>query len=319
MGALGAGRMVSGGRVLSIALLSLAVGGCASVRSFIEPTSSSGPALNENVPTPDQFAAPYRAQAEQLERNGQLRQAVEAWSTALALAPNHEASRLALKLLRERIGREVAEHVRRGWHALAANGASEARRHFVAALALDPDSRAAQAGMSATPAPPAPELAKPTAAVVRPAAPTDSEPKLGPAPKLPSESKNYKSAAVAAKPTPAPKPTQREGTERPETLYVGAKAHLAASRDDDAYRLLVQLARVSPGYRDSTALLRDLRSRLVSQRYHDGMRLFREERLEAAIEQWRGVLELDSKHLDARRNIDQAEKMLHTLAAQQKH
>jgi cytochrome c-type biogenesis protein CcmH/NrfG len=56
----------------------------------------------------------------------------------------------------------------------------------------------------------------------------------------------------------------------------------------------------------------------VRQRYRDGLRLFREERLEEAIEKWRGVLELDARHANARRNIEQAEKMLRTLAAQQK-
>jgi hypothetical protein len=89
-------------------------------------------------------------------------------------------------------------------------------------------------------------------------------------------------------------------------------------RDEDAYRALAQLDRVSPGYGDSAALLRDLRARLVRHRYQDGMRLFREELLEDAIEQWRGVLALDPMHVEARRNIDQAEKMLRFLAAQQK-
>ena len=46
--------------------------------------------------------------------------------------------------------------------------------------------------------------------------------------------------------------------------------------------------------------------------------VLREERLEAAIEQWRGVLEHDPKHANARRNIEQAERMLRTLAAQPK-
>ena len=75
---------------------------------------------------------------------------------------------------------------------------------------------------------------------------------------------------------------------------------------------------MSPAYRDGATLLRDLRARLVRQRYQEGLRLFREELLEQAIEQWRGVLELDPKHADAHRNIDQAERMLRTLAAQPK-
>jgi tetratricopeptide (TPR) repeat protein len=110
----------------------------------------------------------------------------------------------------------------------------------------------------------------------------------------------------------------REETRKPDVLYATAREHLASGRDYEAYRALVQLDRANPGYRDSGALLQDVRARLVRQRYQEGMRLFREEQLEAAIELWRGVLEIDSTHTDARQNIDQGERMLRTLAAQPK-
>ena len=57
----------------------------------------------------------------------------------------------------------------------------------------------------------------------------------------------------------------------------------------------------------------------MRQRYQEGLRLFREELLEDAIAQWRSVLELDPKHAEARRSIEQTETMLRTLAAQSKH
>jgi tetratricopeptide (TPR) repeat protein len=101
-------------------------------------------------------------------------------------------------------------------------------------------------------------------------------------------------------------------------LYAAAQAHLAEQHDEEAYRALTQLSSVNPGYKDTAALLRSVRARLVQQRYQEGLRLLREEQLEAAIEQWRGVLELDPKHANARRNIDQADRMLRTLAAQPK-
>jgi tetratricopeptide (TPR) repeat protein len=294
--------MVSRRPLLGLALLAVALGGCAGLRPAAD---GPAPTLNAGVPTAEQLAAPYRAQAEQLERAGRLREAVEAWMSALAFAPGHEPSRHALKRLRERIDREVAEQLRQGWHALARDGAAEARRHFLAALALDPDSRAAQEALRATPAPPEP---KPTGLAVRPAVLTATDPRL----------------ADSSRPRPeargTAKPEARGGdeTEKPESLYAAAKAHLAAGRDDEAYRALTQLARVGPGYRDSAALLRDLRARLARQRYQEGLRLFREELIEAAIVQWRAVLELDPRHVDARRSIEQAEKMLHTLAAQPK-
>jgi tetratricopeptide (TPR) repeat protein len=285
--------MVSNRRMLALALLALAATGCATVR-LAPSVDAPAPALTASVPTADQLAEPYRAKAQQLQGAGRLRQAAEAWTTSLALAPGHEPSRQALKRLRERIDRDVAEHVRQGWHALGRDGAAEARRHFLAALALDPDSREAREALRATPAVPA------SAAEPRTIAPEARPARL-----------------TAARLVPQPRDGSSQAAD-PEALYAAARAHLAAGRDDGAYRLLVQLARVSPGYRDSAALLRDLRPRLIRRHYQDGLRLFREELIEEAIEQWRAVLEIDPGHVDARRNIEQAEKMLRTLAAQTK-
>jgi tetratricopeptide (TPR) repeat protein len=114
-----------------------------------------------------------------------------------------------------------------------------------------------------------------------------------------------------------PRALGEEG-KKPDALYATAQAHLAEQRDEEAHRALAQLVNGSPGYKDSATLLRNVRARLVQQRYQEGLRLLREERLEAAIEQWRGVLELDPKHANARHNIEQAERMLRTLAAQPK-
>jgi tetratricopeptide (TPR) repeat protein len=296
--------VVSRRHLLGLALLALAAAsGCAGVRPPAEPVAAprspappaASPGLNASVPTPDQLAAPHRAQAVQLEEQGRLRHAADAWITALALAPSHEPSRRALKRLRERIDKEIAEHVRRGWHSLAADDTAEARRHFLAALALDPDSRPTQDALRAVPAPapttvPAPEP-RATPLVARPA---------------------------ITPPEPGVRRRETAEAEKPEVLYAAGRAHLAAKRDDDAYRALAQLARHHPGYKDSATLLTELRPRLVQQRYQEGVRLFREEMIEAAIAQWRSVLEIEPGHDSARRNIEQAERMLRTLAAPSK-
>lgn len=305
---------MSARRALGVALLALAAGGCATLRpgSAVERPAAALPA---DMPTADQLAMPYRAGAAHLERGGQLRLAVEAWTTALALAPEHPPSRQALRRLRERIDREVAEHLRMGWHALAREDAAGARRRFRAALALDPDSRGAQEALRAAAAAPAP--------VVRPGLLTGAEPKR-PQPERPRVESSGGEVASARPENPVPSvepetrtPAASDAT-RPAMLYAAAQAHLTAGRDDAAYRTLVQLVRVSPGYRDAATLTRDLRSRLAHQRYREGLRLFREEQLEDAITQWRAVLELDPEHVHARRHIEQAEKMLRTLAAHQK-
>jgi tetratricopeptide (TPR) repeat protein len=300
--------MVSRRGALALVLLALATGGCASLSTGTATRALTG------VPTAGQLAAPHRTQAEALERDGHLRQAAEEWTTALALAPDHEPSRQALKRLRERMDRELAEHMKEGWHALGRDDAADAHRHFLAALALDPDSRAAQQALRATPAPPAGAAdARTNGAVVRPASLTPSSARLDTAAKPRGESNGTARPLTAS----LPRPLGEEG-KKPETLYAAAQAHLAEQRDEEAHRALAQLVSVSPGYKDSATLLRNVRARLVQQRYQEGLRLLREERLEAAIDQWRGVLELDPRHANARRNIEQAERMLRTLAAQPK-
>jgi tetratricopeptide (TPR) repeat protein len=132
---------------LALGVLALALLGCMARGPAAAPSASG-------VPTADQRAMPYRIQAAHLERSGQLRLAIEAWTTALALAPGHEPSRQALRRLQERVDREVAEHLRQGWQALASDDIAGARRHFRAALLLDPDSRAVREALRALPARP---------------------------------------------------------------------------------------------------------------------------------------------------------------------
>jgi tetratricopeptide (TPR) repeat protein len=244
-------------------------------------------------PMPSAPTTASRTPTEQLAHDGRLRQAVDARTAALALAPDHEPSRATLQRLRRWIDRESAEHVRRGWYALERQNTVEARGHFRAALARDPDSRSAEDGLVAT---------SPAAA----SGAATQAPDPGTRPVLARLVRAVASIASG------------QETQKPDVLYAAARAHLAAGRDEQAYHSLVQLERSNPGYGDSATLLRRIRARLVREHYHEALRLFGEERIEEAIEQWRRVLTIDPTHADARRNIDQAERMLRTLAAQPK-
>jgi tetratricopeptide (TPR) repeat protein len=274
--------------LLALAMLALLGGGCATVKGAMDSLRGTAEPPAAAPDTADGKAAAYRAQAAQHERRGELRPAVEAWMTAVALTPDHEPSRVQLKRVRAQLDQELALRLQRGWQAVARDANTEARQEFVAALALDPYSKSAHEGLRSLAGGSAPD---PRPTVTRPATP--------PPP--------------ARATTPSP---ERNG--KPDVLYGVAKAHLAEGRDEEAYRALAHLERLNPGYADGPQLLSEVRQRLVRQRYQDGLKLFREERLEDAIEKWRGVLELDSRHPHARRNIEQAEKMLRTLAAQQK-
>jgi tetratricopeptide (TPR) repeat protein len=105
-----------------------------------------------------------------------------------------------------------------------------------------------------------------------------------------------------------------EGIELKKSILYGlGKTQLAQRRYDESYQTLTQLARLAPNYQDSGALLQEARERLIQYHYTQGIRLFQEEKLEPAIAQWKKVLEYDPQHANAKRNIDQAERVLRNL------
>ena len=101
-------------------------------------------------------------------------------------------------------------------------------------------------------------------------------------------------------------------------LYGLGKSQLTQSKFEDSYRTLTQLARLAPNYQDSPSLLGQARTRLIQEHYNEGIRLFREEKLEGAIARWRTVLEYDPQHADAKKNIEQAQRLLRGLQQRQR-
>ena len=101
-------------------------------------------------------------------------------------------------------------------------------------------------------------------------------------------------------------------------LYRHGQSLLGQKQYDESYRALSQLARLAPNYEDSGRLLGQARARVVERHYSEGIRLYREEKLPEAITEWKLVLEVDPQHANARRNIDQAERLLRGLDQRKK-
>jgi Flp pilus assembly protein TadD len=120
-------------------LLGLALSGCATLTGSPPADPAAGPAPVARDP----LAAGHRQQAEALERDGQLRRAAEEWKIALTIVPTDARARESLRALQARIDQTVAERLDEGRKALARGVHVEARRKFLAALALDPSNRAA--------------------------------------------------------------------------------------------------------------------------------------------------------------------------------
>ena len=97
------------------------------------------------------------------------------------------------------------------------------------------------------------------------------------------------------------------------TLYRQGYWLLEQKSYDEGYKTLRRLARLQPDYLDITSLVQQARRQVIDHHYQEGIRHFREERLEEAVGEWRIVLAMEPQHPNARRNIEQAERLLDAL------
>ena len=100
-------------------------------------------------------------------------------------------------------------------------------------------------------------------------------------------------------------------------LLQQGKALLEQNRLTDSYAALTQLARLNPRDASITSLLGNVRGRIAQQHYNQGIRLYREEKLPAAINEWRIVLQYEPNHEGAKKNIQTAEQLLKGLKERQ--
>jgi tetratricopeptide (TPR) repeat protein len=363
----------------ALVAVSLALAGCA----FL-PWPWSPLAVHER----HTVAAPHRQKAIALEQKGDLRRALDELKIALTINPEDSAAREGRRRLEARLDGAVTGRVRLGQEALRRGAPLEARRHFLAALALDPTNRAAATALrdeigdvrflthtvargetlgtiaeryygdrtradllwEANQLPPSPRLSPGTKLRVPeiagvpfrvpvPAAPTSdpgaSPPATGEQPsedigplevnplladaREAVERKEYEVALAAVDRLLEGNPRQPEWVDfKKAILYDYGRARLEQTQYDDAYRTLSQLAKLDPKYRDAPILLGQARAGAMQMHHNEGIRLYREEQLEAAIAHWRAVLEYDPSHVEARRNIEQAERILRTLRDRQR-
>lgn len=100
-------------------------------------------------------------------------------------------------------------------------------------------------------------------------------------------------------------------------LFQQGKTLADQNKLTDSYAALNQLAKLSPKDNAVTTLLTNVKGRLIQQHYNQGIRLYREEKLPEAVAEWRSVLQYDPSHEGAKRNIEQAERLLKGLQTRQ--
>ena len=393
--------------------LGLLAGGCATAApdgagTAATPSSRPGAAPPATAaaprpPTPrEELAAKHRAEAARLEREGELRRALDHWKIALMIDKDDAAAREGQTKLEGRIEGAVTQRIQEGRAALQRSSHVEARRRFLAVLALDPFNRTAfdalqndvrevesithtvRAGETlATLAqryygdrsrgeviwetnqlPPNPRLvagstlkipeipglpflrAEPRREPLPPIAAPAPAPGATPGPPAPGtppsrpepareeppevnplladarealERKEYPAALAGLDRLLASTPSDREGQDlRKVALYQYGKAQFDQKQYEESYRTLTQLAKLQPGYEDSPRLLQQARTRTVDKHYSEGIKLYRDEKLKEAIREWQVVLEFDPTHANAKKNIEQAERLLKGLEQRKK-
>ena len=382
--------------------LMLAAGGCVTAAVVTQPqtqpqaqTQPQTQPQPQRAPSPRQtLAAPHNERAQALEQAGRLREALEARQVALTIYPDDTAGRAAVAALQTKIEEQVAAQLTEGRAALQRGAHVVARRHLLAALALDPGNRAAfealrdqtqevdllshtvRAGdtlaglafqyygnralseviaetnrlqpnarlaagtMLKIPEvpgvtlnrpgsrPPAPRGAQPPAQGAPPApAPPAAAPKEEPAEVNPllaeareaMDHQDYAQALVGVDQLLVSAPRNAEALAlKKQVLYSHGKAQLDQRKYRDSLETLDQLAKIAPNYEDSATLIRQTRTRLVEQHYSNGIRFYREEKLPEAIAEWKVVLEIDPQHANARKNVEQSERLLKQLDERRK-
>ena len=388
--------------LVAAGFLGLFLGACASTTPEPAAPRPGAPVAAPTPPPPpgpskrDLLAAAHRERAQALEREGALRKALDEWDVALTIAPDDRLAREGRTKLQARIEDAVTARIQEGRAALARGSNTEARRRFLAALALDPRNRVAfealqnearempsinhtvRAGdtlaslaqryygdrsrgeviwetnrlppnarlvagttlkipeipgvpfIRAEPRPAPPPAAAPPSAPgrpePRPAAPAEPpredyqevNPLLADAREA-LERQDYAGAIADADKFLAGSPGNRDGLDvKKVALYRQGKQQFDQKHYDDSFRTLTQLTRLQPDYQDAPKMLQQARTRAIDSHYNEGLRLYREEKLPEAIVEWRAVLEVDPSHTNARRNIDQAERLLKGLEQRRK-
>src|SRR2546426_9897056 len=133
-------------RRVAVIGLAVSMAACATETTVSRPTPAPATVQAPSSPGPSPravLAAPHRDRAVALEREGDLRRALDEWKIARTIDPDDAAARAAQARLEAQIEGAVTQRIGEARAALARGSHVEAQRRLLAALALDPANRTA--------------------------------------------------------------------------------------------------------------------------------------------------------------------------------
>jgi tetratricopeptide (TPR) repeat protein len=277
----------------------------------------------------------YQEEAQRFERDGRLRDSLERWKIVSAIDPQYPGASQKKTEIEAKIKEQSNRHIAAGKELLQRREKQGAQREFLAALRLDPGNREALEQLYQSEQ----QLGEQTA-YARPLRKGGVEAKSQPGQsgdaKLPpleaAEEEetgeavsfaeaaemfrrgDYLAAIDAFSSVLAQQPGLREAVEYQKLAYYNqGVAYIAKESYAEALKMFERLRRIQPDFKRLPHYIQTAREKLADQHYLAGIRHFKEQKLEEAIEEWDQALALNPKLENARRSREKAKGHLKRL------
>lgn len=277
-----------------------------------------------------QVAQRNQEESSRLEGAGRLRDALERWKIIMTIDPQYPGASQKKTEIEAKIKEQSPRHVAAGKELLQRREKQGAQRELLAALRLDPMNREALELLYQSEQ----QLGEQTA-FARPLRKGGIEPKSGDAKPSPAEEAeeeesgedvsfaeaadifrrgDYLAAIDAFSRVLAQQPGLREAVEYQKLAYYNqGVAYVGKGNYAEALKMFERLRRIQPDFKRLAHYMQTTREKLGDQHYLAGIRHYKEQRLQEAIEEWNQALALNPKLESAKRHQEQARKLLKRL------
>lgn len=318
---------------LFFGILAFAISACATIPA--QPPLGEGKVVHQEVALREVLRR-TQEQAKRFEVDGRLRESLEHWKIVLTIDPQHTEARQKERELEAKVREQARHHFAAGKEQLQRRKKEAAQREFLAALRLDPSNRETleQLYLSEEQLGEQTAFARPLRKGGTPARTQPSEDaKAKPAPEEESEEEeesgeevsfaeaaelfrqgDYLAAIEAFTRVLAKQPGLREAVEYQKLAYYNqGLAYMKGENYAEALKLFEQLRRMQPDFKRLPHYMQTAREKLADQHYLAGIRHFKEQKLQEAIEEWNQALALNPRLESARRHQERARRLLKSL------